>query len=333
MSEPPVSELEIPSLSAVLDPVELRRHLTPLLDRIGADRIGESAQALETRILKAHRGSRCTVDISLLTAAGSRHLIGKVYARDRSDVFLAMQRIERAGFGPERESSIPQPLAFIPALNLVVQEKVDGPLARELFVTGSEQQRIQTATRCALWLASFHAQAPRTGPLLDLQALVASMANWARAIAALGETLADKAARLLDWLQAAAGAAKRTAICAGHGSYSPAQVILAAGRTVAFDWDGFDIADPARDAARFLTALRRLALGRLGSIRALDTSAAAFRSAYLAAGPPDAAANLRFYQVGACLQLAKYNVVHRVPQWREKLEALLDEGLHLSEGC
>ena len=158
----------------------------------------------------------------------------------------------------------------------------------------------------------------------------------------MGETLADKAARLLEWLQAKAGAGKRTPLyaghvcagrlCAGHGSYSPAQVILAAGRTVAFDWDGFDIADPARDAARFLTALRRLALGRLGSIRALDTSAAAFWNTYLAAGLPDAAANLRFYQVGACLQLAKYNVVHRVPQWREKLEALLDEGLQLSEG-
>src|SRR5438552_3944217 len=249
-----------------------------------------------------------------------------------------MQRIERAGFGPEQESSIPQALAFIPALNLVVQEKVDGPLARELFVTGNEQQRSQTATRCARWLASFHALAPRTGPLLDLQALLASMANWARSIAALGETLADKAARLLEWLQAKAGAGKRTPlyagpVCAGHGSYSPAQVILAAGRTVAFDWDGFDIADPARDAARFLTALRRLALGRLGSIRALDTSAAAFWNTYLAAGLPDAAANLRFYQVGACLQLAKYNVVHRVPQWREKLEALLDEGLQLSEGA
>ena len=108
--------------------------------------------------------------------------------------------------------------------------------------------------------------------------------------------------------------------------------MLAGSRTATLDWDGFDIADPGRDAARFLIALRRLALGRLGSIRALDASAEVFRSAYLAAGRADAAANLRFYEVVACLQLAKYNIVHRVPHWREKLEALLDEGLRLAEG-
>ena len=258
------SELEIPTLSAALDPVELHKHLLPFSS---ASWHKGSVKAVEIRILKSHRASRCTVEIGLLTAAGWHYLIGKVYARDRSDVFLAMQRIERAGFGPEQESSIPQPLAFIPALNLVVQEKVDGPLARELFVTGNEQQRIEAAARCARWLASFHALAPRTGPLLDRLTLLTSTAKWSRSIAALSDRLADKTARLSEWLEASASTGARTQMCAGHGSYSPAQVILTAKRTVALDWDGFDIADPGRDVARFLIALRRLALGRLGSIR------------------------------------------------------------------
>src|SRR5437868_430085 len=81
------SDLEIPTLAAVLDPAELRRHLAPF----GSAWYGGMLEALDIRILKAHQASRCTVDIGLLTAAGWRHLIGKVYARDRSDIFLAMQ--------------------------------------------------------------------------------------------------------------------------------------------------------------------------------------------------------------------------------------------------
>ena len=80
-----------------------------------------------------------------------------------------------------------------------------------------------------------------------------------------------------------------------------------------------------------MVTLRRLALGRLGSIRARDSAAATFKKAYLASGGATVAALLPFHQAVACFQLAKYNLYHRVTGWEEKLEAMLDEGLRILE--
>jgi hypothetical protein len=83
--------------------------------------------------------------------------------------------------------------------------------------------------------------------------------------------------------------------------------------------------------ASFIVALRRLALGRLGSIRLRDSAAEAFKKAYLAGGDANVESRLPFHQAAACLQLAKYNLYHRVADWEEKLEAMLDEGLRILE--
>jgi aminoglycoside phosphotransferase (APT) family kinase protein len=120
--------------------------------------------------------------------------------------------------------------------------------------------------------------------------------------------------------------------CAGHGSYSYAQILIAPDRVVTVDWDGYDLADPSRDVARFTVALQRLALGRLGSLHALDEFACAFVETYTATRGTEIAQRLPFYQAAICLQLAKYDVHHQVRHWREKIAALLDQGLRILDG-
>src|SRR5919197_1030323 len=66
-------------------------------------------------------------------------------------------------FGPEQEVSIPEPLAYVPELRLLLQEKVDGPRAKEIFLADDERRRVDASVRSARWLARFHAIAPRSG--------------------------------------------------------------------------------------------------------------------------------------------------------------------------
>jgi len=126
--------------------------------------------------------------------------------------------------------------------------------------------------------------------------------------------------------------------CAGHASFSASHVILAHGRTVAFDWDGYDLTDPARDVARFLAALRPVALRRFGSVRGLDRAAEVFRTTYLAASQPELASNLRFFEAATCLNLAKHTLARSVhtakdrDKKRRKAEAMLDEGFAVLNG-
>ncbi len=324
----PLVDLGIPTLSVVFDTAGLRARLEDVVPTRW-----RPSQDIRIQVLKYYPGRRCTFEIALRTEAGSCELIGKVYAKDRSDVHVAMQRIAGAGFGPEAEFSIPEPVATVPALRLLLQEKIQGPRAKDFFLTGSERERAVTAERCALWLARFHSTSPQLGPVFDQKALLTSMRKWSRRIEELGEGPVGKARRLLERLEDKMSGVAGTSMCAAHGSYSPSQIILSGGRTATVDWDGYCVADPALDVVRFVVSLRYLALAHLESTRALDSAAEVFERTYIATGRPEVRFNLPFYKAATYLQLAKYRIRHQALHKveLERVEAMLDEGLHLSE--
>jgi hypothetical protein len=321
---------EIATLAEVLDPAVLMRHLQIIS---GAPWNGGPVEEAQVRVLRHHSHRRCTLEIRVRTGSNWHYLIGKVYRKDRSDIFQAIEGIRDAGFGPHDEYSIPQPVAYMPALRLLLQERVDGPLADEILRTGDKQGGAAAAERCARWLARFHMIAPKVGEVTYARDHLdsGSMQRCSHEIAKLGGPLADRAAQLFRRLEDAVASLSNVEMCAGHGSYSAAQVILNEGRTVAFDWDRYDVADPACDMGRFLGALRRRALCELGSIRALDGAAKVFLRTYRAVGPPGAERNLPFFEAAACLKWAKHNLTHQVPGWPEKTRAMLDEGLEVLE--
>jgi aminoglycoside phosphotransferase (APT) family kinase protein len=334
MAGPETAAPETAPFAEVQDAAILCRSLAPL----AASQGWEAPRKVRLRMLSAHSGSRCTLAMRIETASQAHELIGKVYADDRPDVAWAMDQLWRAGFHDGAEFSIPRALGYIASLRLLVMEKVEGTLAQDAFLAGDENQQRLAAGRCAGWLARFHRSAPKSGRLFSVEEHFTALTRWSRRIAGLGEPVGEKASRLLRGLEREALRLVPVDACPGHGSYSAAQIIFsccstASGRTVTFDWDGYDVADPARDAARFRVALRRLGLGRLGSIRALDRPAAEFLAAYAAERGPHATANLRFFEAALCLQIAKYNIAHPVTNWRGKLEAMLDEGLRVLEGA
>jgi hypothetical protein len=326
----PLIDPEIATLSEALDPIALTKHLRVIAR---APWNGVPLEEVQVRVLRHHVGRRCTLEIGIRAGKDWHLLIGKIYRKDPSHVFHAMEGIRQAGFGPQEEFSIPQPLAYLAPLRLLLQERVEGPLAAEVLKTGDAHSRAAAAERCARWLARFHTLAPKAGEVSYATEHLesGSMRRCSREIAKLGGPLADRAARLFQRLEHTVASLSAVEMRPGHGSFSAAQVVLAEGRTVAFDWDQYHVADPAFDIGRFLGAMRRLALGELGSIRALDGPAEVFLRTYLAVGPPGAAENLRFFEAAACLKWAKHNLSHQVPGWPEKTEAMLDEGLNVLE--
>jgi len=285
-------------------------------------------------MLRQHAGKRCTLEIAVRTGNCWHPLIAKLYCRDRSDVFDAMRSIQQAGFGSEEEFSIPQPLACHSSLKCLVQEKVEGPRGDEIFKNGDERSHAATAERCALWLARFHVFGPKAGEACYPRDHLSSdsVRRSSREIAKAGGTLMGKATQLLRRLEEASRSLSAVALCPSHGSYSAAQVMLSEGRTVAFDWDRYCVADPAQDVGRFLTALRRLALVQHGSIKALDKAADLFLKTYLAVGRPEAVKNLHFFAATGYMKWAKHLVCHPVPRWEEHSETILNEGLAVLDG-
>ena len=334
-SSRPLTDLETVIQTGVLDPNVLAQHLSSISLH---DSNSEAVREVQVRgVLKFHEGKRCTLEVAVRTESGWQSLIAKVYRKDRSDVFQAMKGIRASGFGQRDEFSIPHPAGYSSSLRCLLQEKVEGTPADDIFKTGDDAARAAAAERCALWLARFHAQAPKAGPISHPKDFATSkpMERWSRKIARLDGRLGDRASQLFKRVSDASASLADVELKAGHGSYNAAHVYLSKYRTVTIDWDWHDIADPARDVARFLFALRRWALDQLGSIRSLDSPAKVFLTAYRAVGTPLAEENLRFFAATTCLNLAVRHLFDEGFVWQErqdKAEVMLGEGLAILDG-
>src|SRR5207302_8295238 len=285
-------------------------------------------QQVRIQVLRVHPEPHCTFEIVVGTQSGCRRLIGKVYATDHEDVYRVMERLRRAGFGPEAEFSIPVPLAYLPSLRVLLQERIEGTSVEDIFKHGDGLECAAAAERCGRWLARFQTLAPPSGRISGIDRFLRSAERKCRLISERDALLAAKSERLLEGLRAAALSLGAFPACAGHGDYCEHQIIFAKGRTAVFDWDLYDIADPARDVAQFIVSLERLAMRHLGSIRALDGAAEVFLRTYLGAGGhPRVPATLPFYKAVFWLKGRKKAIQTRAPGWRERAEIMLEESL------
>jgi len=96
-----LTDQDISTLPAVLNSIELSRHLQRILPSCWG-----ALRDTEIRVIRNHRGKRCTVAITLRTTTGWRHLIGKVYPNERSDIYQIMDGLRQVGFGPKARAGI-----------------------------------------------------------------------------------------------------------------------------------------------------------------------------------------------------------------------------------
>src|SRR5437667_7707930 len=206
--------------AAVLRQEEVREEL----ERLFRSRWpGQPAGEMNLRVLKAHK-RRCTFDTSFGSEDSARGIIAKVYQRDRSDVFAAMESLVAAGFGGTSEFAIPLPLAYLATPHVLVQEKVSGIQAMEIFMGDEAEKQFSAARRCGAWLGHFQMKGPQEGHLNDPGELLLSVRYWAGALRDAGGPLAAKADLLLRKLQPAVpGAARGVQPPRGAGGLQPEQ--------------------------------------------------------------------------------------------------------------
>lgn len=281
---------------------------------------------IRLRPLKAHK-DRGTFEIQSRTGDQWYSLIGKVHDVDRSDIFRSMKSIADSGFGMESEFAIPQPLSYMPSLHVLFEEKIDGKWAMEIFLNGGQEEQIETARRCGIWLARFHSKGPRQGELdLPIDSLP-HIHRWAELVKKFGDSFAPKAEQVSQRLDAIAPGPDDLESSPGHGSYIPENVLVAGSRTVVIDLDKCDIADPSRDLASFIISVRRLGLKQNGSIRTRDKAVDAFLDAYKTLRGNSALRHCPFFIATECLHRAYRDLYKRtipMPQWAN---IMLDEGL------
>jgi len=278
-------------------------------------------------LINWHKGRRYTFEITVTTETGWHYLIGKVFSQESVNVFDAMRKIWQVGLDKDSEFAIAEPLGYVPRLRLLVQEKVVGTLAKQVFLAGSPAERAEAAERCAQWLMWFQMLAPQQGKVTSVRKLLRRSESRLLRILDAKVPFAGKAEELFQRLLIVSSMLEGNNWCAGHGDYSHYQILFAGKRTVTLDWDGYDTAHPCRDAARFVVSLERLALKELTSIRDLDVATQTFLNTYSIVKHPRFVTRLGFYRAALCLQAAKRDVASHALGCLEKAKTMLDEGL------
>ncbi len=309
--------------AALLATGEFRTELDRLFPTKGGER---SSSEVRFQMLRYHQ-NRCVFDVNIRTDDGRQSIIAKLFAVDRQDAFDAMQKIHQSGFGQGAPFTVPKPIAYLPSLRILIEEKVEGKQVKSILLEDDKPEQLEAVRRCGAWLARFHDTAPKFGKSVDPRPFLDHVQSWANMVAEFGKPFDYKCKLLMQKLYDMIPAKGGFEYCPGHGSYIPSHVMLNDERTVTIDFDEFELVDPARDLAWFLIALERYELKygkRHGFYERLSQP---FVESYMRMGSQDATRYLPFYKAAEYVHRARHDLYKRNPPVREWAELMLDRAM------
>jgi hypothetical protein len=309
---------DVSQYAAILNGEAIRNELSGIFHGMPED--------LQGNLLRYHI-NRCVFDLKFRIGGSSQNVIAKFFTTDRSDVFSAMEKIHQAGFGSDSAFAVPKPIAYIPSLGLLLEEKVEGKQVKGILSSEGKEAQAEAARRSGEWLARFHSNAPRTGSRVVPSTFLEHIHGWADQVVAFSESTKPKCDLLMAKLGDAIPEEGTFEYRPGHGSYIPSHVLINGGQTITIDFDEFELVDPSRDVAWFLISMQRLALKNETPFGYSDHAGKAFVDAYTAAAGEGSLRHLQFYKAGEYLHRARHDLYKRIPPVPAWADIMLDEAI------
>ena len=271
------ADVGLPAMPALTDPAAARVTLQTAL-RNGADTRAElTLAAAAPTVVRYREGLRCTIVYSLDYPAGAATVgpagvVAKVYEGDEGrHTYAAMTALWNSPLRFSSTVRIAEPLAFLPEINVVLQELVPGTISlkdhlKQAFAAGvapGVTALTELVRKSGRGLAELHTCGAAAGPDVTLDDQIAAVRV---AVTQLDTALADSSAAiepLVQGLERAAAEIPAAPLVPTHRSFRPAQILLD-GENIAFlDFDGYCRAEPGLDLALFRTTLVDLCLRAL----------------------------------------------------------------------
>lgn len=286
---------------------------------------GPQAQLRRVRheVLKYTPGKRCVFAYRLEWSgrqAQPRRIIGKMHRKDRGAIiFENLQRLWQAGnqrLEAEGGAFLPQPLAYLPAIGMILQAEAPGRALSEFSAAENLEMAVRAVARS---LAKLHGLAVAAGERRTLSHHVTKYCPaGARDLMQAGPELGRLAEEILSAL-ANAEASLRAPLCPVHGDLGLTQIFIANEQAVFIDFDGFCQSHAALDIANFLIALDIHFPGQA------EERAEVFFATYQRCRPAERPAGLACYQALIYLRRAMICFRHQNgPAWREEARRLLE---------
>jgi hypothetical protein len=278
----------------------------------------DSPGQLTCRVLKHTPGKRCVIAYDLDRHGKVTRLIGKLYRKDRGEAsFANLQRLwqaaQRTGF------RMPEPLAYLPELGMVLQTAVPGVPLTPKVVGEPWSERLAGVARHLALLHSLEVRFSTTKGFYD------HVAKYYRpeSEAAL-DTYPDLRSLLVRLWQALLSADRLHAVPVGpvHGDVHFAHLYVDGRDVYLIDFDGACLSHAALDVGSLLVALR-VYCGPQS--QALERH---FLRAYLTCQPPESLVGLDQYEALAYWRRALICLrQQRTPAWSEQVGQHLHAGM------
>lgn len=231
-------------------------------------------------------------------------VIGKIY----KEAFGAAQVAERQEIVRRQAAAsglvVPEPLAVLPALNLLLMERVSGRRMKDVLERSRSDGREQfLPRRAAAALAILHDLQPPFHEERSLTSELERIRTRVDRLQLVVPLLARRMNALLDRIVSAAretGSGPRSLV---HGDFKPSQLLMDKTRVAVVDFDRVCLGDPALDVGNFMAQFRKEA--RLTGRDALRELARPFFDEYRRHAPADGLAErARLYEALALVRMA-----------------------------
>jgi hypothetical protein len=231
--------------------------------------------------------------LTLRYAFGPNVLIAKMFSDHLGpQSFDTTVRLWNSGFNSESRYQVPEPIAFLPDVNLLLMRQAPGiPVAAALEPARGDELT-GYCRQAAHWLAKLHRSSLLFGKAeTEAQSLkLFRLATRLVKAASLRREQLDMLRDLLDLIseRVYALSAKRTLVQT-HGRYHHDHVYVSNAATVVIDLDRCCPSDPGKDVAEFISVLRNASFIRGVEMACVEKATNAFLGEYLAAVPEAAA--------------------------------------------
>ena len=249
---------------------------------------GESAyrdvriDACSPDMLRYHSSLRATVRYQLTyppdlsaTHDWPAVVVAKTYEGDQgAHAYDGMRALWNAPLACDANVMIAEPIAYLPALKLLIQGPVPGDQLLKTLIESAIRDPSPTILteldaalhKTAAGLAALHRTPIAAGATYGWADQLAELRRFADNLAAAVPELAGAAIALLALLDVYAAATPLDSPVFAHGTFRPNHVLLHQSRVGLIDFDSWCHAEPARDLALFLTSIKDAGLSGIGTV-------------------------------------------------------------------
>ena len=259
-----------------------------------------------------------------------RVVIGKGYYRGNgATTFDTMRQLWSDGFAEDRLLTIPEPVAYLPELSLLLQGRAPG---KALYLGLDDPAAALKPVRLAgRWLAKLHAASVASAVVLQPEHDKEKLGTYRDVLARVCPPFAPRIQSLTGRILSSLKTLPEDQVVCTHGDFQPKNIYIRGNQVTVIDFDRFALAHPARDLGHFIGQSMTMSYVRTGSFKEVRAWNSAFLDEYVRVASTWALPALPFFIARTFLEVLYYKLFVRpvkdpsfLPAWLDECERWLD---------